>query len=96
MRSYCLWVEQETAAVALVALAVSSASSCSEVLGKPYARVQGSQLTVGLTCSQSNWQIKVCVHRSSRLKNSEVGRQEGYPLSCVAGMLWNRQFTVVV
>lgn len=42
------------------------------------------QPAVGLTCSQSNWQIKICIHRSSWLKNSEVDRQEGYPLTCIA------------
>lgn len=42
------------------------------------------QPAVGLTCSQSNWQIKICIHRSSQLKNSEVDWQEGYPLTCIA------------
>lgn len=42
------------------------------------------QPAVGLTCSQSKWQVKICIHRSSQLKNSEVDRQEGYPLSCIA------------
>lgn len=80
MRSYCLWVEQEAAAMAL---AIGSASrSCSHVGS---ALFQGpGQSAVGLTCSQSNWKIKICIHRSSQLKNIEVDRQEGYPLSCVA------------
>lgn len=47
--------------------------------------VPGSRAASGGSCSQSNWQIKIYIHRSSQLKNSEVDRQEGcFELCCQA------------
>lgn len=47
--------------------------------------VPGSRAaSCGSDLLKSNWQFKICIHRSTQLKNGEVDGHEGYPLSCIA------------